>query len=118
MGILYGQKVSLVFDHFRKPLVSALISLAMELPRDEIESNLEFIGFITFKNNLKRTSCDVIRKLKIANLKSIMITGDYLETAVSVSKEVGIIDQNHQDGLNNFNRFKCIRRVGPVSDPK
>ena len=28
-----------------------------------------------------------------------MVTGDNLETAVSVSQEVGIIDQNHQDGF-------------------
>ena len=76
-----------------------MIDGAMELPRDKIESNLQFIGFIKFKNNLKPTSTEVIEQLKIANLKPIMVTGDNLpriETAVSVSQEVGIIDSNHK----------------------
>ena len=71
-----------------------VIDGAMELPRDKIESDLQFIGFITFKNNLKPTSIEVIEQLKIANLKPIMVTGDNLETAVSVSQEVGIIVGN------------------------
>ena len=76
-----------------------LIDGAMELPRDQIESNLQFIGFITFKNNLKPSSAEVIQQLKTANLKSIMVTGDNLETAISVSQEVGIIDPLHQVGF-------------------
>ena len=39
-----------------------LIDGAMELPRDQVESRLQFIGFITFKNNLKPTSTDVIQQ--------------------------------------------------------
>ena len=77
----------------------------MELPRDKIESDLQFIRLITFKNNLKPTSIEVIEQLKTANLKSIMVTGDNLETAVSVSQEVGIIDSNHKDGFKNLLRY-------------
>ena len=75
-----------------------VIDGASQLPRDKIESNLQFLGFITFKNNLKPTSIEVIEQLKTANVKSIMVTGDNLETAISVSEEVGIIDSN-QDGF-------------------
>ena len=82
-----------------------VIDSAMELPRDKIESDLQFIGFITFKNSLKPTSTDIIELLKTANLKSIMVTGDNLETAVSVSQEVGIIDSNHKDC------FKILRYI-------
>ena len=65
-----------------------VIDGAMELPRDKIESNLQFIGFITFKNNLKPTSTEVIEQLKIANLKPIMVTGDNLETAVQTKMTI------------------------------
>ena len=82
-----------------------VIDGAMELPRDKIESNLQFIGFITFKNNLKSTSTEVIEQLKIENLKPILVTGDNLETAVSVSKEVGIMDSDHKDGFKNLLRY-------------
>ena len=82
-----------------------VIDGAMELPRDKIESNLQFIEFITFKNNLKPTSTEVIEQLKIANLKPIMVTGDNLETVVPVSQEVGIIDSNHTDNINQIAVF-------------
>ena len=85
-----------------------LIDGAMELPREEVESNLLFIGFITFKNNLKPTSTEVIQQLKTANLKSIMVTGDNLETAISVSQEVGIIDPDHQEGFIYFESIFLI----------
>ena len=84
-----------------------VIDGALELPRDKIESNLQFLGFITFKNNLKPTSIEVIEQLKTANLKSIMVTGDNLETAISVSEEVGIIDSN-QDGFTYILRRMTI----------
>ena len=75
----------------------------MELPREEVESNLLFIGFITFKNNLKPSSAEVIHQLKTANLKSIMVTGDNLETACETEiQEVGIIDPDHQEGFIYF----------------
>ena len=85
----------------------------MDLPRDKLESNLQFIGFITFKNNLKPTSTEVIQQLKTANMKSIMVTGDNLETAISVSQEVGIIDQNHQDGFTYLNDILDTELWGP-----
>ena len=88
-----------------------LIDDAMELPRDQIESNLQFIGFITFKNNLKPSSAEVIQQLKTANLKSIMVTGDNLETAISVSQEVGIIDPLHQVG------FKLLHDCSQLKTP-
>ncbi|CAB0031132.1 unnamed protein product [Trichogramma brassicae] len=61
------------------------------LTRDEIESHLKFLGFVIFKNKLKKPTLEVIRELRCANLRSIMVTGDNMETAISVAKECELV---------------------------
>ena len=41
---------------------------------------------------LKPSTCSVIGELQAAKLRTIMVTGDNINTAVSVAKESGIID--------------------------
>ena len=67
-----------------------------ELTREECEKDLTFAGFLIFKNNLKQDSREVIAELSAAEIKSIMVTGDGLETAVGIGREVGML---HSNGL-------------------
>ncbi|XP_075218287.1 polyamine-transporting ATPase 13A3-like isoform X2 [Lycorma delicatula] len=64
---------------------------AHRVTRDQIEDELHFIGLLLMQNNLKPASEPVIRQLKMARIKCIMITGDNMMTAVSVSRECGIL---------------------------
>uniref|UniRef100_A0ABD2WVW2 Cation-transporting ATPase n=1 Tax=Trichogramma kaykai TaxID=54128 RepID=A0ABD2WVW2_9HYME len=61
------------------------------LTRDEIENHLKFLGFVVFRNKLKKPTLKVIRELRCANLRSIMVTGDNMETAISVAKECELV---------------------------
>ena len=58
------------------------------LERIDAERDLEFVGFLVFKNNLKPQSTSVVQELHLANIKSVMITGDNILTAVAVSAEL------------------------------
>ncbi|KAK9876239.1 hypothetical protein WA026_012539 [Henosepilachna vigintioctopunctata] len=62
-----------------------------KLTRDQIESDLIFLGLIILENRLKIETSGVIKTLNNAGLKIIMITGDNIQTAVSVGKECGIV---------------------------
>ena len=57
-----------------------------ELERDEVESNLIFLGFLIFRNILKPQTAPTIKKLQKANVKAVMATGDNIMTAVSVAR--------------------------------
>ena len=70
--------------------------LVEELPRQEIESNLDFIGFIIFENKLKPVTPDVIKELNMANIRSVMCTGDNILTAISVARECALIERTVQ----------------------
>lgn len=46
-----------------------------KLHREDLESNLQFLGFIILENKLKPQTKDAIKTLKNANMKVVMITG-------------------------------------------
>lgn len=46
-----------------------------KLHREDVECNLNFIGMIVLENKLKPQTTGVIKTLKGANLKVVMITG-------------------------------------------
>ncbi|XP_026671693.1 probable cation-transporting ATPase 13A3 isoform X2 [Ceratina calcarata] len=64
-----------------------------KLPRDAVEQNLEFLGLVIMENRLKTPTIPVIKELRAANIHVLMITGDNIQTAVSVAKECGILSQ-------------------------
>ncbi|XP_030760094.1 probable cation-transporting ATPase 13A3 isoform X2 [Sitophilus oryzae] len=64
----------------------------LEITREEIEKDLEFVGLLILENCLKPETNGIIQVLKDANLKIVMITGDNIQTAVTVAKECKIID--------------------------
>ncbi|NXI37282.1 AT132 ATPase, partial [Galbula dea] len=69
---------------------------ALQLPRDSVESNLTFLGFLVMKNVLKAESAPVIHLLRSANIRPIMVTGDNMLTAVSVAKSCRMVEQKEQ----------------------
>lgn len=65
----------------------------MKAPREDLEAGLDFVGLIILVNQLKPRTTGVIEQLKEAEIKIVMITGDNIQTAVSVARECGIIEQ-------------------------
>ncbi|KAL9611317.1 MAG: hypothetical protein Q9167_004041 [Letrouitia subvulpina] len=58
-----------------------------EIKRIDVESELDFIGFIIFENKLKTATKKVIGELADANIRNVMCTGDNILTAISVGRE-------------------------------
>ncbi|KAI2643480.1 hypothetical protein GGS21DRAFT_496608 [Xylaria nigripes] len=67
---------------------------SQKMKREEVESDLEFVGFIIFENKLKPTTAAVLNELNQSNIGSIMVTGDNILTAISVARNCGLVDQN------------------------
>ena len=62
-----------------------------EVKRSNFENNLTFLGFIIFRNKLKKDTKLVIKKLRFANCKLVISTGDNLFTSISVATEATIL---------------------------
>ncbi|KAH7579776.1 hypothetical protein B1J92_M11308g [Nakaseomyces glabratus] len=67
---------------------------SQKVRREEVESNMEFLGFIIFQNKLKDATSPTLSKLKTANIRTVMCTGDNVLTAISVGKECQLITED------------------------
>uniref|UniRef100_A0A3Q1IHW0 Polyamine-transporting ATPase 13A3 n=1 Tax=Anabas testudineus TaxID=64144 RepID=A0A3Q1IHW0_ANATE len=59
--------------------------------RDHIETNMEFLGLIIMQNKLKAETPGVLQNLHRANIRTVMVTGDNMLTAISVARDCGMI---------------------------
>ena len=53
--------------------------------RDEIEVELNFLGLLILENKLKPITTSIISHLHEADIRTVMITGDNILTAISVA---------------------------------
>ncbi|XP_076007323.1 polyamine-transporting ATPase 13A3 isoform X2 [Genypterus blacodes] len=61
------------------------------ISRDHIEVNMEFLGLIIMQNKLKAETPGVLQDLRQANIRTVMVTGDNMLTAISVARDCGMI---------------------------
>lgn len=61
------------------------------ISREKIECDLTFLGFVILENRLKPDTCDIINDLMAANIRTIMVTGDNILTALSVAHDCDMI---------------------------
>ncbi|KAK9515665.1 hypothetical protein VZT92_026292 [Zoarces viviparus] len=61
------------------------------IEREEVEKDMRFLGLLMMKNLVKPESAKVIDVLRLANLRSVMVTGDNILTAVNVAKSCGMV---------------------------
>ncbi|GAA5815595.1 hypothetical protein MFLAVUS_009107 [Mucor flavus] len=58
--------------------------------RDQMEENINFLGLIIFKNQLKSDTEENILELKRGDTRTIMITGDTALTGVYIARQCGM----------------------------
>uniref|UniRef100_U3I699 Cation-transporting ATPase n=1 Tax=Anas platyrhynchos platyrhynchos TaxID=8840 RepID=U3I699_ANAPP len=62
-----------------------------DLEREEAESELVFLGLLVMENRLKQETKPVLQELAAARIRSVMVTGDNLQTAVTVARSAEMI---------------------------
>ncbi|MCJ7738072.1 MAG: cation-translocating P-type ATPase, partial [Anaerolineae bacterium] len=63
---------------------------------DEIERDLVLVGLIAMTDPARPEVAPAIAKAKHAGIRTVMITGDYPETARAIAQEIGLIRTNGQ----------------------
>ncbi|KAJ4445475.1 hypothetical protein ANN_07283 [Periplaneta americana] len=88
----YTEKGHRVIAIGRRVLEESSYTKIQRMRREDAEQDLEFLGMFVLENRLKMESQPVIKVLKAARIKVVMITGDNVLTAISVAKECDIIE--------------------------
>ncbi|XP_045660223.1 polyamine-transporting ATPase 13A2 isoform X1 [Ursus americanus] len=75
-----------------KPLpVAPSLEAAQQLTRDSVERELNLLGLLVLRNLLKPQTAAVIRALRRTRIRTVMVTGDNLQTAVTVAQGCGMV---------------------------
>lgn len=75
-------------------------------PVESIRRNT-LIGIVFIKDDIRPEAKDSISLIKKAGINVVMVTGDSLNTATSIAKEVGIIDSDKDIALTSLELKKC-----------
>ncbi|KAF6384389.1 ATPase 13A4 [Rhinolophus ferrumequinum] len=66
------------------------------LTRDNVESDLIFLGLLILENQLKEETKPVLEELISARIRTVMITGDNLQTAITVARKSGMVSEDQK----------------------
>ncbi|XP_071772764.1 polyamine-transporting ATPase 13A2 isoform X1 [Centroberyx gerrardi] len=66
------------------------------IERGTVEKDMQFLGLLVMKNLVKPESAKVINTLRLAHLRSVMVTGDNILTAVNVAKSCGMVGSDEK----------------------
>ncbi|KFO33140.1 Putative cation-transporting ATPase 13A5 [Fukomys damarensis] len=80
----------------QKVLRMRKVSEVEHLTREKAESELTFLGLLIMENRLKKETKPVLRELSAAHIRTVMITGDNLQTAITVAKNSEMIPLGSQ----------------------
>ena len=93
--------------------------LDTDYQRDDLESNLIFLGLVGMIDPPRKEVFDAIKKCKSAGLKPVMITGDHAETAFAIALEIGIAKDKSQVmtgyELSKIDDKKLVSVIGQYS---
>lgn len=120
-------KASLEFYASRGYRVLALAYKPLRIPwhkvhkasLDDLETDLSFLAFLVFNNKLKKASAPTLAKLHFANIRTVMVTGDNIATAIAVARDCSLLGRqtkvkifyNQDDVLNfalKYNKDDCV----------
>lgn len=88
----YAQQGYRIIAVAHKPLSPKMTYAKVQrISREKIECDLEFQGFVVLENRLKADTISIINNLMAANIRTIMVTGDNILTALSVARDCDMI---------------------------
>lgn len=80
-------------NYYSKRGIRLLALATKEADKKELEK-LTFVGMILIKDEVRDDAIEGVRLVKDANIQLVMITGDNVDTATSIAREVGIVSNN------------------------
>ena len=68
----------------------------LQMERREAEACLEFVGLALLANPIRTDSREVILSLQAAHIRTAMVTGDHVHTAIAVARQCGLLPAKRQ----------------------
>src|SRR5262245_46042324 len=119
---------TLAFAHAELPPDFPQDEDAIHERRGEIENGLVYDGFVAIRDPLRDDVKEAVQKCRAAGIEVKMITGDTIETARAIGREVGLLDSpdaivmthdefaklSDEELLEKLPRFRILARALPA----
>jgi P-type Ca2+ transporter type 2C len=67
----------------------------LQLKKDKDVDELTFEGLLIFSDRLRHDAAEAVKQCSDAGIQVIMVTGDHLNTAISIAEQVGLHQKNN-----------------------
>ncbi|XP_022090368.1 probable cation-transporting ATPase 13A3 [Acanthaster planci] len=91
---------------------------ARQINRSQVENDLIFLGLLIMQNKLKPETKPVIQELQAAGIRTVMVTGDNILTAINVARKCDMIPAGEDivrvevEEDNEGNKLRLTRLTG------
>ena len=89
-----NNNLNTITEQTKKGIRAIALAYKEQGPLNELE-NFVLIGILYIKDDIRKEAKEGIELVKKAGIKTVMITGDSKETAISIGKEIGLLDSPH-----------------------
>ena len=124
------EKATNIFAETALKVIAVAIKPLTEIPanpnEEELENGLTFAGILGFEDSIDPIAISQCKKCRESGIKIVMITGDHIDTAVSIGLKLGIINDrseaisgeqlNAMDAEtleNELHKFSVFARISP-----
>lgn len=91
-----------------------------KIKRKEVEKDLVFLGLLLYQNPLKSEAIDTMYKLKKAQIRNVIITGDHALTAIHACRQLKLCEHAVLVNLINdkvlYHEIPFTPPAGPIQD--
>ncbi len=96
------------------------LAVAMELDTDmATEENLIFLGMVGMRDPARPEAAAAVADFKRAGVKTVMITGDHVDTAFAIGRQLGIVQRQEQcmtgETLEHLSDTEFAEKIGDVN---
>ena len=86
---------------------------------EELENDLVFVGFVGMIDPCRPEVYEAIKECREAGIRPVMITGDHIDTAVAIARDLGIITDRSEaiegQALDSMSDEELMENVGKYS---
>jgi Ca2+-transporting ATPase len=83
---------TLGFGYVRLPHDFPTTEEGLHERKDDLEKNLVFAGFVAIRDPIRKEVPDAVAECRAAGIEVKMITGDNIETARAIARDIGLLD--------------------------
>ncbi len=92
----YRRKIQAVMEGMAAEALRTLAVAMYRGAKEPTEEQLVFLGMVGMRDPVRPEAVEAVETFRKAGVKTVMITGDHVETAFAIARQLGIADRQEQ----------------------